>query len=307
VAHRVRGAGGPITPPEPAVVDLHTHSTRSDGVFEPSELLAAARGAGIRLFAIADHDSLAAYRELAAGNGGHEKLGLDLLPAVEINSVVAGDDGLLEGELHILGYGVDPADEAFEALLADQRGQRRRRFDRVVERLRELGLSVDAEIEQLTFHDEAALGRPTLARALVRAGHAQSVDDAFRRILSGGRPGYVPRDGVGPRAAIRAIRAAGGLPVLAHFAEAPTRHDLLRGLQAIGLAGLEVYYRGFGVETVTALEATARNLRLLATGGSDYHGDRESYAEAHASLWVPREVGLELLTALGREAHTEST
>jgi predicted metal-dependent phosphoesterase TrpH len=310
VAHRIRGDGGRITPPEPAVIDLHTHSSRSDGVLEPAELLAAARASGIRVLAITDHDSLAAYRKLAAGNGngngnGHSsRLGLDLVPAVEINSVLSGDDGLLEGELHVLGYGVDPADEAFEQLLADQRSQRRRRFDRVVERLRDLGLSVDAEIEQLTFHDEAALGRPTLARALVRAGHADSVDDAFRRILAGGRPGYVPREGVGPRAAIRAIRAGGGLPVLAHFADAPSRQGLLRGLMTIGLGGLEVYYRGFDAETVIALEATARTLRLLPTGGSDYHGDRESYAEAHAHLWVPREVGLELGTALGSEAHT---
>jgi predicted metal-dependent phosphoesterase TrpH len=299
-----RGGGIPITPPEPAVVDLHTHSTRSDGVLEPAELLAAAHDAGIRVFAITDHDSLAAYRELAAGNGHAAGRRLELIPAVEINSVVSGDDGLLEGELHILGYGVDPADEAFEALLADQRAQRRLRFDRAVGRLRELGLSVDAELEQLTFHDEAALGRPTLARALVRAGHAESVDDAFRRILSGGKPGYVPRDGVGPRAAIGAIREAGGIPAIAHFGDAPARLDLLRDLQSIGLAGLEVYYRGFGVETVTALEATARTLGLLPTGGSDYHGDRESYPEAHASLWVPLEVGLELQAALGREAHT---
>ena len=152
-------------------------------------------------------------------------------------------------------------------MLAGQRAQRRTRFDRAVARLRELGLSIDAELEQLTFHDEAALGRPTLARMLVHAGHAESVDDAFRRILSGGRPGYVPRDGVGPRAAVRAIRRAGGLASLAHFAEAPRRLDVLRELKEVGVGGLEVYYRGFGADTVAALEATSQGTRIHSHRG----------------------------------------
>lgn len=293
-----------MIPPSAALVDLHTHTSRSDGILEPAQLLAAARVAGLQTLAITDHDSLAAYRELAAGNGGERTLGLELIAGVEINSVAsaARDDDLHEGELHVLGYGVDPGSEEFEALLASQRTQRRRRFERAVVRLRELGLAIDAQLERLTFHEQAALGRPTLARALVRAGHAESVDDAFRRILSGGRPGYVPREGVGPRAAVRAIRAAGGIPVLAHFAEATRRHDLLHELREIGVRGLEVYYRGFGAETVAALADIARTLGFLATGGSDYHGDRETYADAHAQLWVPPQVGADLSTALTAES-----
>ncbi|MBM4409119.1 MAG: PHP domain-containing protein [Chloroflexi bacterium] len=285
-----------VIPPEPAVVDLHTHTSRSDGVLEPVDLLAAALAAGITTLAITDHDSLAAYRELSAADGRPEALGLDLIPAVEINSVseAARHDGHYEGELHILGYGVNPASDEFEALLADQRAQRRRRFDRAVTRLRGLGLSVDAELEHLTFHEDAALGRPTLARMLVAAGHATSVDDAFSRILSGGRPGYVPREGVGPLAGVRAIRAAGGLAVLAHFAEAPDNLARLRELRDHGVGGLEVHYRGFGAATRAALATTAAALRFTATGGSDYHGDRETYAEAHARLWVPPEVGAEV-------------
>src|SRR5688572_23620449 len=158
-------------------------------MLEPSELLAAAAAAGIRTFSITDHDTLAGYRELAAGEG-HPNL--ELIPGVEINSVVVGTDGLREGELHVLGYGVDAASDEFEDLLAAQRSQRRRRYQLALDRLRELGMPVDALSESLVFHDDAALGRPTLARLLVQAGFADSVDDAFRRILSSGKPGYVP-------------------------------------------------------------------------------------------------------------------
>lgn len=296
----------PVIPPEPSVVDLHTHTSRSDGVLEPVDLLAAALAAGITTLAITDHDSLAAYRELAAGNGGPDTLGLDLIPAVEINSVAttSREDRFAEGELHILGYGVNPDSDEFEALLAAQRGGRRRRFERAVTRLRELGLSVDAELEHLTFHEDAALGRPTLARMLVTAGHASSVDDAFSRILSGGRPGYVPREGIGPRAAVRAIRAAQGLPVLAHFAEAPDHVDRLRELRELGVGGLEVHYRGFGAATRAALAATALAVGFTPTGGSDYHGDRESYAEAHARLWVPPEIGAEVRREIAKATLT---
>ena len=299
MAHRFGPAGDErVVPPGAAIVDLHTHTSRSDGVLEPAELLASAIDAGIAVLSITDHDSLAAYRELTAAG---PQAALDLIPGVEINSVVSGDDGLREGELHVLGYGVDPASDEFEALLAGQRAQRRTRFERAVGRLHELGLSIDAELEKLTFHDEAALGRPTLARMLVHAGHAESVDDAFRRILSGGRPGYVPRDGVGPRAAVRAIRRAGGLASLAHFSEAPGRLDVLRDLKAIGVGGLEVYYLGFGADTIAALEGTAKALGLIPTGGSDYHGDSESYAAAHAMLWVPPGIGTAIRGAISRQ------
>jgi len=288
-----------VVPMAPSTVDLHTHTSRSDGVHEPSEVLAAAAAAGIRTLSITDHDTLAGYRELAAGAGVP---GLQLLAGVEINSVVDGTDGLREGELHVLGYGVDAASDEFEALLSGQRSQRRTRYQLALQRLRDIGMPVDALSETLVFHDEAALGRPTLARLLVQAGFAESVDDAFRRILSSGKPGYVPRQGVGPRAAVRAITAAGGLASLAHFAEAPSRLDVLRELKDIGVRGLEVYYRGFWAETVARLEATANELGFVATGGSDYHGDRESYAEAHANLWVPPVVADQLRAALAGTA-----
>ena len=301
--------GKPVVPPYPSRVDLHTHSCRSDGVLEPLELVAAAAAAGVQVLALSDHDTLAGVRELTAP--GKPALPLELLAAVEINSVAIGIPQLWEGELHILGLGVDLDDDAFEAVLRRQRGFRLTRFNRIVDRLGQLGYAIDKQVDELLAGQGAtsgaALGRPQIARCLVAARFASSVDDAMRRLLGRGKPAYVPREGLGPNEAISAIRAAGGLPSLAHFAEAPQRRELVEELAGVGLGGLEVHYRHFGAETVAAVGAVARELRLIPTGGSDYHGDGETYAEAHASLFVPDEDATDLFALLGRPRLTIRT
>ncbi len=294
---------GRIVPPEPTAVDLHAHTSRSDGLLEPSALVAAAAAAGIRTLAITDHDTLGGCRELVAPGAAPLPPGLVLLPGVEINSIAGGLD-VPDGELHVVGLGVDPADEAFEAALAGQRSARRRRFERMAERLRAAGLGIDAQLADLDLARDDALGRPTIARALVAGGFAVSVPDAFARFIGRGGPGYVQREGLGPVDAIRAIRGAGGIPVLAHFAAAPSRRVLLRSLMDAGLAGIEVHHRSFDAETVAAVGAVARDLRLLASGGTDYHGDEESYADAIAETWVPPEIATGVLTALELEVVT---
>ena len=298
--------GEPVVPPHPSRVDLHTHSRRSDGVLEPLELVTAAAAAGVQVLALSDHDTLAGARELTAP--GRAPLPLELLPAVEINSVATGIARLWEGELHILGLGVDLHDEAFEATLERQRGFRVTRFHRIVDRLRQMGYPVDHQVHEYLAASGAAvgaslgasLGRPQIARCLVAARYASSVDDAMQRLLGRGRPAYVPREGLGPTEAISAIRAAGGLPSLAHFADAHERRELVEELVTAGLGGLEVHYRHFDAATVADLGEVARELRLAQTGGSDYHGDGETYAEAHASLYVPDEDATNLFALLGR-------
>ena len=274
---RLAGAGD-------AIVDLHTHTSRSDGVLTPAELVRDVSAVGVKLLAITDHDTLGGYRELEAD--GAIPPGLELIAGVEINAIARGIP-LADGELHILGYGVDADDDAFEAILAGQRAARRLRFERTVARLREIGLSIDAQVAGIDLARDDALGRPTIARALIAAGFAESVEDAFQRLIGWGGPAYVPREGLGPADAIRAIREAGGLPALAHFSEAPDQIPLLHQLVEIGLGGLEVYYRTFTAEVVAAVEAVAEELALVATGGSDYHGDLMSYAETHAALHIP--------------------
>jgi len=284
-------------------VDLHCHTQRSDDILPPLELYAQMRHYGMHLVAITDHDSLAACRELRDVGLGEKPspAGPQVIPAVEINTI-GGDLFTRHGlgrdgeELHILGFGLDIDDSTFVATLERQRMGRRTRIVRTVERLAELGFPVEGVLEGVVDID--ALGRPHVARALVRAGFADSVDDAFDRYLDYGQPGYVPRQGIGPREAIEAIRGARGLPVLAHSPGAPERPEVMDDLQAWGLAGLEVYYRTFLAETVERMAAFARDRGLLATGGSDYHGDTMDYAEAQATTHVPPKVGEALLEAI---------
>jgi hypothetical protein len=294
--------GARVVPPYPSRVDLHSHSCRSDGVLEPAELVAQAAAVGVKVLALSDHDTLAGVRELRALGASPQPL--ELLAAVEINSVATGMGELWEGELHILGLGVDIDDDEFEAALERQRAYRVTRFRQIVALLRELGYPIDEQVERYLAESGAvpgaALGRPQIARCLVAAGHASSVDDAMQRLLARGRPAYIAREGLGPVEAIAAIRAAGGVASLAHFADAPQRRDLVKELQEHGLGGLEVHYRHFPAETIVALDTLAGEMRLLRTGGSDYHGDGESYAEAHATLFVPDTDAAALFAELGR-------
>jgi len=298
-----------VTSRRPNRVDLHSHSRRSDGVLEPADLYGKMARYGMRVVALSDHDTLAGHRELRAAGLGERpsRDGPQLISAVEINTLAGsvlrrhgmGRDG---EELHILGFGMDPDDAVFEARLARQRDGRRVRLEATVECLRRHGASIDEQLPQIlaavgpTGHD--ALGRPHIARALILAGHADSVDDAFERWIDHGRPCYVPREGLGPRDAIDAIRTAGGLPVLAHSPAAPERPEVIAELKDWGLAGLEVHYRTFLPETVARMAAFAKERGLLATGGSDYHGDTMDYAESQAETWVPDEAAERLLEAI---------
>jgi hypothetical protein len=292
-------ARGRLVPPSPSRADFHAHTSRSDGLLAPIDLVSAAAAAGVRTLALTDHDTLAGYRELVAPGASPLPAGFDLVPGVEINATVSDAADLPDGELHLIGLGVDPGAEAFEAVLDRQRGARRRRFERMLAKLREAGLPVDAQLEDLDRSDDESLGRPTIARALVRAGFAGDVQDAFDRIVGHGRPGYVRREALGPVDALAAIRRAGGLPILAHFASAPDRPALLRDLVDAGLAGIEVHHRSFDAGTVERMRDVAAAHRLVPSGGTDFHGDEGSYAEAIAETWIPDEVADEVRMALG--------
>jgi 3',5'-nucleoside bisphosphate phosphatase len=300
-------APGMVTPRRNRV-DLHVHTDRSDGVLPPQTLYEDMRRWGLRLAAVADHDTLAGVRELReAGLGQAASVaGPQLIAAVEINSIAdlelkrMGVE-LEEGELHMLGYGVDPNDAGFEAKLEAQRSARKVRLLLIVEALRKLGKPVDDQIAPLLDSPEA-LGRPHIARAMVEAGHVASVQEAFDLWIDRNGPAYVPRQGLASRESIDAINACGGLAVLAHYPAAPEQPELIRLLLDWGLGGLEVYYRRFLPENVERMVRFADELGVVATGGSDYHGDGMSYADAQATTYVPDAVGERLLEALAGAA-----
>jgi len=286
-------------------VDLHTHTARSDGVLPPLVLYEQMCAWGSAVVAITDHDTLAGARELLAAGFGASSDAPQLIVGVEINTRLdAGlrqlTDGLPDAvELHILGFGVDPTDARFESRLADQREGRRTRLAATLARLDELGMPVRDQLPEVPGGIDAQ-GRPHVARALVSAGHAASVSDAFGRYLGPGMPAYVRRGGMGPQDAIGIIGAAGGIAALAHAPWVVRQPALLDRLCDWGLGGLEAYYRGWDEATAEAVAGCAAARGLLATGGSDYHGDDGSYAAAQALVHVPRAAGERLLMALGR-------
>jgi predicted metal-dependent phosphoesterase TrpH len=226
-------------------------------------------------------------------------VGVEINTAVEEEIEAVGGTAERLGELHILGLGVDPEDARFEALLAAQRSGRERRLQLTLARLRAMDLDVEAQLPRVEGGIDA-LGRPHVARALVTAGHADSVQDAFERYLVPGRPAYVRRQGMGPRTAIEAITAAGGIASLAHSSWAPAEPAVMEELMRWGLRALEVYYHDWEPELVASMGAFADSVGLLRTGGSDYHGDTGTYAEAQASVHVPAWVGERLLSELAR-------
>ena len=214
--------------------------------------------------------------------------GFYVLAGVEINAV-ARDLDLPEGELHIVGLGVDPASDAFEAALAGQRGEPPARFERM---LRDFAPRAGRRCGAggLDARRGDALGRPTLARALVAAGFATNVQDAFARLVGRGGPGYVAREGLGPRRRDRGDpgrRRHPGARALLRRAVAPRPPARADGRRA---GGLEVHHRSFDAATVAAVGAVANELGLFPSGGTDFHGDGETYAEAIAETWVPPEI-----------------
>lgn len=292
-------------------VDLHCHTNRSDGVLPPEALVQAMTDWGIKVAAISDHDTLAGFRALRAeGLTGGTGRGPKLIPTVEINSIA--DRALVElgveleeGELHILGYGVDPDDDRFEQKLAGQRNARMDRLHLIIDRLRELGVPIDDQIAPALASEEA-VGRPHIARAMVAAGHVDTVQDAFDKWIDRNGPAYVPRQGMKSRAAIEAIIDAHGIPVLAHYPAAPEQPSLIKLIMDWGVRGLEVYYRRFTAQTVAAMEQLAGDTGLLATGGSDYHGDTGSYAQAMETTYVPESVADRLMAAIDETVATEA-
>ncbi len=247
-------------------IDLHLHTTHSDGSLPPRSVLELAHKAGVIALALTDHDITAGIPEAQIVGA---ELGIEIVPGVEISS------RYLETELHILGYFLDWQDPTLTARLAQLRESRHSRNPRIVQKLNELGLELSYEDVRRLAGTES-VGRPHIARVMMDKGYVTSAKDAFDRYLGNGRPAYVPRELPDPATAIQWIREAKGLPVLAHPTWAPVSGaalvQLCRELKAAGLAGIEAHYSTHKPRQTGEYLALAKELELLPTGGSDFHG-----------------------------------
>lgn len=254
-------------------IDLHTHSARSDGTDSPAQLMAAAVAAGLDVIALTDHDTTAGWNEAEA----HRPPGLTVVPGVELSCASPVPGGRAIG-VHLLGYLFDREHPAFWAERARLRESRLGRAEEMVQRMRADGLPIEWERVR-AIAAGGPVGRPHLALALVRAGRAATVDEAFGGYLHHDSPYYVRKADLDVGDGVRLIRAAGGVPVLAHpLARRRGRvvgDDVLAGLATAGLLGLEVDHPDHTEPDRRHLRGVARELGLLHTGSSDYHGSNK--------------------------------
>src|ERR1700693_2129141 len=248
----------------PNYIDLHTHSTSSDGIYSATELLRRAKDIGLSVLALTDHDSTDGLEEAAQVAAA---LDIDFIPGIEINTDVAG------GEVHVLGYFPEYERPAFQAVLKVLRDARERRGQRMVELLNEHGIAIAWErVRQIA---QGSVGRPHVAKALLEAGYVQTIGEAFDRYIGKDCYAYVPRYRLTPEDAVLLIASANGLPVMAHPIELPGLDELrkwLPGLCEAGMVGLETYYGPYTTGEELALRALADEYHLIPTGGTDFHG-----------------------------------
>jgi 3',5'-nucleoside bisphosphate phosphatase len=264
-----------------ARADLHTHSTASDGTLAPADLVRQASRRGLSLIALTDHDTTSGLDEAIEAGAA---LGVRVILGIELSTDVTA------GEVHMLGYGVDPRNDTLQQALARYRKSRLERAERIIARLRDLGVVLPEGSVQATSGD-ASLGRPHIARAMIAAGYVESVSDAFDRYLGNDKPAYVASERKPtPAEAIQLILAAGGLPVHAHPFTSDAFPDSLPELVSAGLAGIEVYYAEYPPERREGLARIAAEHGLLATGGSDYHGEQFKKRRELGSVSIPTAV-----------------
>jgi predicted metal-dependent phosphoesterase TrpH len=258
------------------VIDLHTHSTVSDGTERPETIAEMAAAAGCSAVALTDHDSLDG---LAAAGDAARRVGVTLVPGCEVSCrkpPPSPGRPAVGGSVHVLVYFVEPGDGPLQDELVALRRDRAERNTRLRARLDELGVPVDYEAMVAEAGGEAGLGRPHFARALVRAGAAHDTDDAFDRFLADGRAAYVPKGRLSAADVARSARASGGVAVLAHpltlGLDPSALEAMVTELAGAGLGGIEALYGRYTPDQRRGLRRMAGRCGVVATGGSDYHG-----------------------------------
>lgn len=248
------------------MVDLHTHSTESDGTFSPRRLVRFARESGLSAVALTDHDTVAGLAEAKKAASGE---GIRLIPGIELEVSYSG------GEFHLLGLGINRWRGQFETALLSLQHERTVRNRVILDRMREAGIEVEySEVEDLAGGE--IIGRPHFARMLVSRGIVRNIEDAFNRFLKPGMPYYASKRTITVREAADLIHAAGGLAVIAHpltlYLGWRVLPDRIRAYRDEGVDGIEAYHSNATYRECRRLEDIARNLGMLVTAGSDFHG-----------------------------------
>ena len=249
-------------------IDLHIHTTASDGTFTPEEIVREASRLGLAAVAITDHDTAAGYARAAAEG---EKCGLEVVPGIEISTK-------FRSAVHILGYYIDVDSPALEEVLEWMHRDREERNVKLCAMLRASGVDIDIERMHARFGD--LVGRPHFAEIMIENGMARDMNDAFERLLNKNKPYFIPRQFLPIERSIEIIREAGGTAVLAHpfqyrLDDAALR-ELIEHCMASGLEGIECRYSGYDARMCAYLESLAAEYGLVRTGGSDFHGTIKS-------------------------------
>jgi predicted metal-dependent phosphoesterase TrpH len=244
-------------------VDLHIHTTASDGRLSPEEVVRVAAEQGLSVIAITDHDSLAGIEPalLAA----EAVPSIRVIPGLEINTDIP------DSEIHILGYFIDYQDKELKQALEKLRNSRKARALKMITRLGELGIDIEWN-RVLELAAGASVGRPHIAQAMLERGYISSFREAFTKYIGRLGPAYVERERLSPQEAVKLVANARGLPVLAHPADIDNVEELVVNLKGVGLVGLEAYYDGYDQKLIDSLVHLAIKYRLITSGGSDFHG-----------------------------------
>jgi predicted metal-dependent phosphoesterase TrpH len=260
------------------LIDLHLHTTASDGRLSPAQLVARASASGLATISVTDHDTVAAIAEATAVAAA---TGIRVVSGIEITAV---DDGR---DVHVLGYFFDPESATLGAVLEHQRALRVTRVREIGAKLATFGMVIDVESILLgaAARPGSSVGRPQIARELVRAGYVTSVQDAFDKWLATGRPAFISRTGPSPATIVDAIHEAGGIASMAHPG-VTSRDELIGPLAEHGLDAIEVYHSDHSTEDQHHYLLIARRRNLLVSGGSDFHGDDPSAASSRAKRGI---------------------
>jgi len=263
--------------------DLHVHTTASDGTSSPAEVVHLAGLAGLRALAITDHDTM---EGIDTAQNTAVSIGIDVLGGMELSTDY---DGL---EVHVLGYCIEPSNTVFQSYLSAFKKARFTRAEKMVDKLRQLGINISFE-NVMALAGTGSVGRPHIARALMKAGQISRMAEAFDRYIGFGKVAYVPRLKYRPEEMIKAVIEAGGVPVLAHPG-ITCKEDLILSLIDAGLQGLEVFHPQHSREMERYYRALCRSHGLIATGGSDYHGAGVAGHGALGDAVIPYEAVLRL-------------